>query len=164
MMIVIANVFPKLQTVKHLIKPLSWKRHFRTSFDSQHVNGCQTLVKSAWEHFYHIFWSPWAEMIRKVSSFFNFEILRVFISTLTADDKYPLQDCENFQFIIQMQLYLKRELFLSFLCYLWDLHEILNIFQKKMIAIGNVFPKLQTVKELIEKLSWKCRFRTSFDI
>ena len=92
-------------------------------------------------------------MIRKVSSFFNFEILRVFISTLTADDKYPLQECEIFQFIIQMQLYLKRELFLNFLCYLWDLHEILNIFQKKMIAIGNVFPKLQTVKELIEKLS-----------
>ena len=92
-------------------------------------------------------------MIRKVSSFFNFEILRVFISTLTADDKYPLQDCGIFQFIIQMQLYLKRELFLNFLCYLWDLHEILNIFQKKMIAIGNVFPKLQTVKELIEKLS-----------
>ena len=29
-----ANVFPKLQTVKDLVKPLSRKRRFRTSFDS----------------------------------------------------------------------------------------------------------------------------------
>ena len=43
-MIVVANVFPKLQTVKDLVKRLSRKHHFRTSFDSQRVNGCQTLV------------------------------------------------------------------------------------------------------------------------
>ena len=42
-MILIANVFPKWQTVKRLVKPLSRKRRFRTSFDSQRVNGCQTL-------------------------------------------------------------------------------------------------------------------------
>ena len=46
-MIAIANVFPKLQTAKDLIKKLSTKRRFRTSFKSQNVNGCQTLVKSA---------------------------------------------------------------------------------------------------------------------
>ena len=53
--IVIADVFPKLQTVKDLVRPLSKKRRFRTSFDGQHVKGSQTLVKSAWEHFYHVF-------------------------------------------------------------------------------------------------------------
>ena len=52
----IANVFPKLQTVKDLVKPLSRKSRFRTSFDSQDVNGCQRLVKSAGEHFHYIFW------------------------------------------------------------------------------------------------------------
>ena len=62
-MIVIANVFPKLQTVKYLVKPLSRKHRFRTSFNSQRVSGCQTLVKSAWEHFYHTSWSLWVEMI-----------------------------------------------------------------------------------------------------
>ena len=34
MMIVIANVFPKLQNLKHLVKPVSWERRFGTSFDS----------------------------------------------------------------------------------------------------------------------------------
>ena len=68
-MIVIGNVFPKLQTVKDLVKPLSWKCRFRTSFDSEHVNGCQRLVKSAWEHFYRIFWSIWGKMIWKISRF-----------------------------------------------------------------------------------------------
>ena len=39
MKIVIDNVFPKLQTVNDLARPLSKKRCFRTPFDSQHVKG-----------------------------------------------------------------------------------------------------------------------------
>ena len=46
-MIAIANVFPKLQTVKEFVRSLSRKRRFRTPFDSQHIKGFQTLVKSA---------------------------------------------------------------------------------------------------------------------
>ena len=45
-MIVIANVFPKLQTVKILVRPLSKKRRFRTRFDSQHAKASQILAKS----------------------------------------------------------------------------------------------------------------------
>ena len=103
-MLVIANVFLKLQTVEDLVKKLSWKRCFRTSFDIQHVNWCQTLVKSTWGTFYHIFWSLWGEMICKISPLFIFEILGVFVNTLAANEKYPVQDCENLQFPIQMQL------------------------------------------------------------
>ena len=36
-MIIIANAFPKLQTVNILVRPLSKKRRFRTRFDNQHV-------------------------------------------------------------------------------------------------------------------------------
>ena len=36
-MIVIANVFPKLQTMKDLVRQLSENRRFRTLFDSQHA-------------------------------------------------------------------------------------------------------------------------------
>ena len=43
-------------------------------------------------------------MIRKISPLFKFEILGGFVNTLTADDKYPVRDCENLQFPIQMQL------------------------------------------------------------
>ena len=46
-MIVIATLFRKLQTVKDLVKrPLSKKHRFRAPFDSQHVKGSHTLVKS----------------------------------------------------------------------------------------------------------------------
>ena len=39
-------------------------------------------------------------MIRKISPLFKFEILGVLVSTLTANGKYPVHDCANFQFII----------------------------------------------------------------
>ena len=103
-MIVIANVFPKLQTAKYLVKPLSGKLRFRTSFESQRVNRYQTVVKSAWEHSYHIFWSLWMEMTWKISLLGKLETLGVFVNTLTADDKYPVRNCENLKFLIQIQL------------------------------------------------------------
>ena len=52
--IFIALVFPKLRTVKDLVRPLSKKRRFRAPFESQHVKGPQTFVKSAGEHLDHI--------------------------------------------------------------------------------------------------------------
>ena len=103
-MIVIAYVFPKFQAAKDLLKPLSWKCRFGASLDSQHVNGCQTLVKSTWEHFYHIFWPLLGEMIWKMSPLLKLEILRVFLNTLTADEEYPVRNCEILHFPIQMQL------------------------------------------------------------
>ena len=45
-MIVIRTLFRKLQTVKDLVRPLSKKHRFRTTFDSQHVKQSQTLLKS----------------------------------------------------------------------------------------------------------------------
>ena len=103
-MIVIAYVFPKFQAAKDLLKPLSWKPRVGASLDSQHVNGCQTLVKSTWEHFYHIFLPLWGEMIWKMSPLLKLEILRVFLNRLTADEEYPVWNCEILHFPIQMQL------------------------------------------------------------
>ena len=103
--IVIANVFPKLETVKDLVRPLSKKHRFRTSFNSQHVKGSQTLLKSVWEHFYHIFPSLSGGIICKIFPLFKFNIVGVFVNTLTIDAKYPEPDCENLPFPIQMQLF-----------------------------------------------------------
>ena len=102
--IVIANVLPILQTVKDFVRPLSKKHFFRTSFHIQHVKGSQTLVKSSWEHVYHNSSLLWAEMIWKNSPLVKYEVLGVFVSTLTADHKYPFWDCENLPFAIQTQL------------------------------------------------------------
>ena len=112
--IVIANIFPKLETVKNLVRPLSKKHRFRTSFHTQYVKGSQTLVKSGWEHFYQIFSSFWEEIIWKKSPFLKFEILVVFVNTWTADDKYTGRCCENLLFLIQRISY-KQKLSLNFL-------------------------------------------------
>ena len=53
-MIVIATLLRNLQAVKGLVRLLSKKHYFRTPFDSQHVKGSQTHVKSEREHFHHI--------------------------------------------------------------------------------------------------------------
>ena len=73
--IVIANVFPKLATVQGLLTPLTIHRRLKISFDSQHVKRYQTLLKSSWEHFYHIFSSLWGEIIWKISPWLKFEII-----------------------------------------------------------------------------------------
>ena len=54
-MLVIPTLFPKLQTVKDLVRPLSKKHRFRAPFDSQHVKGSQTLLNCAREDFHHFF-------------------------------------------------------------------------------------------------------------
>ena len=92
------------------------------------------------------------------------EILGVFVKTLTVDDKYRVLDWENLSLPIRMQLSVKRKTFCeSFIDFL-NLHQILNILKEKMIVIANLFPILQTVKNLIRALSKKRRFRTHFDI
>ena len=91
------------------------------------------------------------------------EILGVFVNTLTADGKYPVQGCENLHLPIQAHLSEKHKSFSEFWFHFWILHQILNILKEKMIVIANVFPKLQTVKNLIRPISKKRRFRTRFD-
>ena len=102
--IVIADIFPKLATVLSLVTPLSIQRRLKTSFDSQHVKRLQTLVKSSWEHFYHIFSLLPLEMIWKISPWFKFEIIALFVNRWTADYKYSVADCQNLPFPIQIQL------------------------------------------------------------
>ena len=103
-MILIANVFPKLQTVKTLVRPLYKKGRFRTRFDIQHVKASEILAKAPWERFYHVFSLLPGNLIWKMSPLVLAEILLVFVNTLTADDKDRVQYCENLTLPIQMQL------------------------------------------------------------
>ena len=82
--IVIANVFPKWQTLKIFVKRLSQKQRFRTGFGSQHVKASQLLVKSPWERFYHVLLSFSGKLIGNISPVVLTEILGKFVNTLTA--------------------------------------------------------------------------------
>ena len=53
--------------------------------------------------------------------------------------------------------------FLGFSFHWWNLHQNLNIFKKKNIVIGRVFPKLATVQGLLTPLTLQRRLKTSFD-
>ena len=112
--ILIGNVFSKLETVKILLIPLSKKRRFRTRFDSQHVKASHILARSPSEHFCHPFPSFSGKLIGKMSAIALGEVLVVFVKRLTADGKYPVQDCGSLQLPIQMQLRGKRKTFSEF--------------------------------------------------
>ena len=128
---VIANVFSKLQTVKNIVTPLFKKRCFGTRLDSRHVKVFRILEKSVWKCFYHVFSSIWRNLISNISPLVLGEIWVVFVNTLTADCKYPVQYCKNLQLPIQMQLSEKQKNFLNFLFHFWNSPQILNIFFKK---------------------------------
>ena len=113
-MIVIANVFPKLQTLKIFVRKLSQEHRFRTGFGSQHVKASQLLPKSPRERFYHVILSFAMKLIWNMSPLLLGEMLRMFVNTLAIDLMYPVQGCENLQLPIQMQLSEKRKTFSEF--------------------------------------------------
>ena len=112
-LIVIANVFPKSQTVKILVRPHSKKRGFGTRFESEHVKASQIVGKSPWESFF-MFFIIARELTWKMSPLVLGEIVGVFLNTLTDDGMYPVQGCENLQLPIQMQLSGKQKYFSLF--------------------------------------------------
>ena len=112
--IVIVNVFHKLATAPGLITLLTIHCRLKIFFDSQHVKRFQTLVKSSWEHFYQFLSSMWAEMIEKICPQLKFEIIGLFANPWTADYRYPVTDCENLSFPIQIQLCWKQKTFSEF--------------------------------------------------
>ena len=59
------------------------------------------------------------------------EFLAVFANTLTADGKYPVQDCENLQLPIQMQLSEKRKTFSELFVPYLESTSNFNLFQRK---------------------------------
>ena len=59
------------------------------------------------------------------------EILRVFVNTLTADGKYPVQECQNLQLPIEMQLSEKRKSFSKFFVPFLESTSNFNHFEKK---------------------------------
>ena len=91
------------------------------------------------------------------------EILGVLVKTLTTNDKYRVLDCEKLPLPIQMQLSEKRKGFSqSFAPFLESTSNFKHL-KENMIVIANLFPKLQTVKDFVRRLSKKPRFRTRFN-
>ena len=127
----IANVFPKLQTVKNFARLLCKERCCGKLFDTQHVKMSQILAKSPLEHFYHMFSSFWEKLIWQISPVLLREILGIFFNTLIVERRYPIEDWENVPLPIQTQLYGKRKKFSEFLVPFMDSASEFKRFEKK---------------------------------
>ena len=130
-MTLLAYVFTKLQTARHVVRQMYKKHPFRTLLDNQHVKRSQKLVKSAWQYFYDFFRHSERKWFGKKPLLVICEILVDFVNTLSADDKFSLRKSEILPQTIQMQLSKKKmtfsELFPSFLKY----KSIFEPFEKK---------------------------------
>ena len=76
-------------------------------------------------------------------------ILKLFVNTLTVNDKHYLLNRDNLTQEIQMQLSEKRKHFLNFLLHFQNIYEILNICQKKMTLVPDVFLEIAAPKNMV---------------
>ena len=104
---------------------------FRRPFDNQRVNEFQTLLKSARHQYYAIFPCIWNILSWKKSALVWYEILKLFLNTLTADNKYSRCNVLNFAQQVQTRLSQKQKtfcgFFIPFLKCAWNLEH----FEKK---------------------------------
>ena len=104
---------------------------FGTPFANERVNGSQTLLKSARNHYYPLLSSIRGKLSYKRSPAVWCEILRLFVNALTADDKYSGSNMQNFPQQVQTPLSQKQKtlswFFIAFLKCAWNLEH----FQKK---------------------------------
>ena len=77
------------------------------------------------------------------------KILRLFVKTLTADDKYSLLIGGNLRLPIQMHLPQKRKGFCQLFCAFLKFTSNFEQFQIKMTVIADVSGKLRTPKNMV---------------
>ena len=96
---VIANVFPRLQTVK------TWLDHSLESAVSEDPLAVDMLKRRKRLRNLHegTLITLRRSVLEKIS-LIKLKILGVFVNTVTADENYPFGDSGNFQFPIQMHL------------------------------------------------------------
>ena len=92
-----------------------------------------------------------------------FEILGLFVNTLTVDEMYSLRNRGNLRQPIQMKLSKKQITFSPFLAPRLKSTWNLKHFEKKMVLIAYVFPKFCTAKDVVRKMPKKPCLRTPFD-
>ena len=93
---------------------MSEKSRFTGTFHKQLGKRAQTLLKSARRHLYHIYWSLRKQFGWKKSLLVLQKILRLFVNTLSADDKNCLLNRGNLTQSIQIQLSMKQNTFAQF--------------------------------------------------
>ena len=100
-------------------------------FGSQHVNGSQTLLRSAGKHFHTAIPLIWGRTSRKTLVLFRAEVLGQFVNTMTAVWNYFRYNLENLKQQVQTQISLKRKSFSEFFIAYMKSTLNLEYFEKK---------------------------------
>ena len=143
-MSILGKLFAKLLMLKHVATQTSKRSCFRTPFANERVNGFQTLLKSARHSYFPFFSSIRGKLSWKKSPSVWYEILRLFVHALTADDKESDSKMQNFTQQFPTPLSHKKKtfswFFIAFQKYTWNLEH----FQKK-----DQYPRL-IISEVID--------------
>ena len=110
-MTLMADVLPKLRTPKKVVKQISIKTPFSGPLDKQHAKGDQTQLRSQRHYLDHISWSLRRQLSWKKYRLVIFKFLRLFVNTLTVDEKYSFLNRDNFRQPTQMELSQKLKTF-----------------------------------------------------
>ena len=94
-------------------------------------------------------------MISKICPLVKYEVLEVFINTLTAMTSILFGNAKIFFSLFKRNNLKNKKFFLTFLFHFWNLQQMLNIFKTRKIFIANVYPRLQNIKDLVRPLSNK---------
>ena len=148
-MTLIAEVFPKLRTPKNMVTSMSKKSRFKGSFGKQHGKRAQTLLKFAWQHLYHIYWSLWRQLTWRKSQLVICKISILFPDTLSANSRYSFLNRDNLTQPIQMQLSQQQKLFSKFVSAVLKSRLNFEQFQNKMTHLDGVVPDLRTQKNVV---------------
>ena len=130
-MTLIVYVLPKLRTAKDVVTWMYKKSRCRIPFGKQHGQRSKTVLKSARQHLYHIYWSVWRKLRSKKSLSVICKILIQFANSLTADGKHSLLDRDNLTQPIHIDFSKKQKLFREFFSAFFKSRSIFDHFAKK---------------------------------
>ena len=128
--------------LKDVATETSKRSCFRTPLANERVNGFQTLLKSARHHYYPLFSSIRGKWSWKKSPSVWYEILRLFVNALTADDKYSGSNMQNLPQHFQTPLSQKQktfsEFFVVFLKCAWNLEHFEEKYKYPSLIISEL--------------------------
>ena len=128
--------------LKDVATETSKRSCFGTPFANERVNWFQTLLKSARHHYCPLFSSIRVKLSWKKSPSLWYEILRVFVNALTADDKYSGSHMQNLRQQFETPLSHKQKtfswFFIAFLKCAWNLEHFQNKDEHSSVIISEI--------------------------
>ena len=111
---ILAQLLPKLLHPKEMLTEASKRSCFSTPFGNQRVNGFETLLMSAQHQYFPLFRQIRDKLSWKKSALVTFEIFRLFVNTLSPDDKYSRRKMQIFWQQLQTLLSQEEKTFRGF--------------------------------------------------